>query len=205
LWLAGSSRRAIERGPKQHLSANATTQATAQNTGAPYVYEYNLTIEQQLTKSFALRFGYLGNDTHKNIIMIDDNAPVFFPNAANSTAGIDCRRPHEPYRTSGGPANTTTCTYRGYSGSGADQYLSVQGVSRSTKLCLPSRSVPVSRIAQGLHMVRIGHMVIERPTPIQLHGVGVCVLVRTRGRSERSPPCGLEDHARSSERPSPLP
>lgn len=97
---------------------NATTQATAQNTGAPYVYEYNLTLEQQLTKTFALRLGYVGNDTHKNIIMIDDNAPVYFPNAANSTAGINCRRPYEPYRTSGGPANTTTCTYGGYTGSG---------------------------------------------------------------------------------------
>jgi hypothetical protein len=101
---------------KARYADNSTTQVTQQNTGAPYVYEFNLTAEQQLTPAFAARVAYVGNIVHKNVMFIDGNPPVYYPNAANSTAGLNCRRPYEPYRV-GGVSNSTTCTYAGYSGS----------------------------------------------------------------------------------------
>ena len=97
---------------------NATTQSFTRGTGTPYVYEYNLTLEQQISRNFAVHLGYVGNATRRNLIMIDTNAPLYFPNADISTAGLDCRRPYEPYRTTG-VASMTTCTYAGYMGSPA--------------------------------------------------------------------------------------
>lgn len=69
-------------------------------------------------RNFAFHLGYVGNATRRNLIMIDTNAPLYFPNADVSTAGLDCRRPYQPYRTTG-VASTTTCTYAGYLGSPA--------------------------------------------------------------------------------------
>jgi hypothetical protein len=95
---------------------NATTQAVVPNTSAPYVYEYNVALEQQLNPKFAFRLAYVGNATRNNMINIDGNAPVYFPGAAVSTAAINCRRPYQPYRA-GGVVNSATCTYSGFSGS----------------------------------------------------------------------------------------
>ena len=99
---------------------NATTQSVTPNTSAPYVYEYNLTVEQQLTSNMAFRIGYVGNATRNNMINIDSNAPLMYPNAGISTAVLNCRRPYQPYRqgaalSSGSVAQT--CTYSGYTGS----------------------------------------------------------------------------------------
>ena len=98
---------------------NATTPDPLRAARAhPSVYEYNVAVEQQIEKNYALHLGYVGNSVHGNLIQIDTNAPLFFPNADISTNGLDCRRPYEPYRN-GGPTNTTTCTYQGYLGSPA--------------------------------------------------------------------------------------
>lgn len=95
---------------------NAATSGIPLGASIPYVYEYNLTIERQLNKTFALRIGYVGNATHKNSINVDMNAPVYAPNAdISSAAAINCRRPYQPYLVTG--AGTGTCTYGGYSGS----------------------------------------------------------------------------------------
>ncbi len=94
---------------------NATTQSFTRGAGTPYVYEYNLTLEQQLSSRFAFHIGYVGNATRRNLIMIDVNAPLYFPNADISTNGLDCRRPYEPYRV-GAATSTTSCSYAGYLG-----------------------------------------------------------------------------------------
>lgn len=96
---------------------NATTQSVVPGTSAPYVYEYNLTLEQELNPTFAFRLGYVGNATRNNIIQIDANSPIYFPNAAVSTAALNCRRPYQPYRN-GGVVSSASCTYSGYAGSG---------------------------------------------------------------------------------------
>ena len=76
---------------------NATTNGVPLGTSAPYVYEYNLTVERQLNKTFAFRIGYAGNATHDNIISIDTNSPVYLlarpPTRTASTAVV----PIEPY------------------------------------------------------------------------------------------------------------
>ncbi len=98
---------------KPQFANNSTTQSVTPGTSAPYVYEYNLTVEQQLNPTFAFRLGYVGNATRKNVFMIDANAPVYIPNAAVSTAALNCRRPYEPYRV-GGVVSSATCGYSGY-------------------------------------------------------------------------------------------
>lgn len=90
------------------FASGATTQSVTPGTSAPYVYEYNLTVEQQLNPTFAFRLGYVGNATRNNVFMVDANSPVYIPNAAVSTAALNCRRSYEPYRK-GGIASSTTC------------------------------------------------------------------------------------------------
>ncbi len=82
-------------------TGGTTINAIPPNGGAtPYVYEYNLTVEQQLTPKTALHIAYVGNALRKNYITIDENAPVYAPGGAISAAGILLRRPYEPYTRS---------------------------------------------------------------------------------------------------------
>lgn len=90
------------------FASGATTQSARPNTGTPYVYEYNFTLEQQLSSAFAFRLGYVGNATRKNLINLDANAPIYFAGAATGTNALNCRRPYQPNRT-GGPVNSATC------------------------------------------------------------------------------------------------
>ena len=79
-------------------TGGSTINAIPPNGGStPYVYEYNLTVEQQLTPRTALHVAYVGNALRKQYITIDENAPVYVPGAAVSAAGILLRRPYEPY------------------------------------------------------------------------------------------------------------
>lgn len=105
---------------------SATTQAVPPNTSAPYVYEYNLTLSQQISPAFAFQLGYVGNMTRNNIIRIDTNAPVYTYNAPVGTAQLNCRRPYQPYRTISlnqvltnlhATPSVNTCNYTGFSGS----------------------------------------------------------------------------------------
>jgi len=107
---------------------NANASAVPQGASAPYVYEYNLTVERQLNPTFAFRIGYVGNDTHNNVINIDINTPQYLAGAATDSNSLDCRRPYQPYlivdratcRSLATGANALTA-YGGYSGSaGAD-------------------------------------------------------------------------------------
>jgi hypothetical protein len=82
----------------QSPTARSAINAVPPNGGStPYVYEYNLTVKQQLTPETALHVAYVGNALRKNYITIDENAPIYAPGAAISTAGILARRPYEPY------------------------------------------------------------------------------------------------------------
>lgn len=81
----------------ENPAAGTTVQAVPRDGGSvPYVYEYNLTVEQQLTPKIAFHMAYVGNATRKNYISLDANAPVYAPNAATTAAGIIARRPYEP-------------------------------------------------------------------------------------------------------------
>jgi len=81
----------------QNPAAGTTVQAVPRDGGStPYVYEYNLTFEQQLSPRMAFHMAYVGNATRKNYISLDANAPVYAPNASTTAAGIIARRPYEP-------------------------------------------------------------------------------------------------------------
>ena len=81
----------------ENPAAGTTIQAAARDGGStPYVYEYNLTPEQQLSPKVALHLAYVANGTRKNYINLDANAPVYAPNALTTAAGIVARRPYEP-------------------------------------------------------------------------------------------------------------
>lgn len=77
--------------------SNTTIFAVPTNGGAvPYVEEYNLNIQQQLSPSFSMQIGYVGNATRKNYIQHDINTPAYQAGASTTTAGINARRPYEP-------------------------------------------------------------------------------------------------------------
>lgn len=81
----------------QNVASGTTVQAAPLNGGStPYVYEYNLTFEQQLSPKVAMHIAYVGNATRKTYLNLDENAPVYAPNAATTAAGILARRPYEP-------------------------------------------------------------------------------------------------------------
>jgi hypothetical protein len=81
----------------------STVYATPPNGGStPYANEYNLTLEQQLTKTYALRVSYIGSNFLKQLMSVDINTPTV-PTVAqikSNTPAIQ-RRPYEPYTYTG--------------------------------------------------------------------------------------------------------
>jgi hypothetical protein len=81
----------------QNPAAGSNVSAVPINGGStPYVYEYNLTLEQQLSPRTAFHMAYVGNAMRKNYITIDENAPVYSPGASTTVAGLLARRPYNP-------------------------------------------------------------------------------------------------------------
>jgi Carboxypeptidase regulatory-like domain/TonB-dependent Receptor Plug Domain len=79
----------------QFLSG-ATLSSIPLSAGTPYVQEFNLTLEQQLSSAWALRVAYVGNLSREFYLSRDQNAPVYFPGASTSTAALNARRPYQP-------------------------------------------------------------------------------------------------------------
>lgn len=77
-------------------SGATITGIPADGGSLPYVEQYNLTMEQQLSPQWALRVAYVGNAGRKFFIIHDSNAPVYAPGAATTTVGINARRPYQP-------------------------------------------------------------------------------------------------------------
>jgi hypothetical protein len=65
-----------------------------ENTGTPYVQQYNFTVQQQLTGSMSLQAGYVGNTSRKLYVQRDANAPIYGLGATSSN--INARRPYLP-------------------------------------------------------------------------------------------------------------
>ncbi len=80
--------------------SGATIMAAPADGGqTPYVEEYNLTLEQQLSQNWAMHVAYVGNAGRHFYISHDINAPTYIPGAATTTAGINARRPYQPTPT----------------------------------------------------------------------------------------------------------
>jgi hypothetical protein len=76
--------------------SGATLSSIPLNAGTPYVQEYNLAVEQQLSPDWALRLAYVGSVSRKFYLSRDQNEPVFAPGAGTSTAALNARRPYQP-------------------------------------------------------------------------------------------------------------
>ncbi|MBI4874736.1 MAG: TonB-dependent receptor [Acidobacteria bacterium] len=65
-----------------------------ENAVSPYVQQYSLTVERQLTSTLTAQAAYVGNTSRKLLFQRDANAPIFGPGA---TAGnVNQRRPYLP-------------------------------------------------------------------------------------------------------------
>jgi Carboxypeptidase regulatory-like domain/TonB-dependent Receptor Plug Domain/TonB dependent receptor len=76
--------------------SGATLSGVEPNAGYPYVMEYNLTLEQQLGRSWGARFAYVGSQSRKFFLSRDINEPAFVPGAPVTSSGLNARRPYEP-------------------------------------------------------------------------------------------------------------
>ena len=67
---------------------------------SPYAEEFNLSVEQQLNKTFGLRVSYVGDNYMKQLISLDVNTavpPTVAQAQANQVPTVLQRRPYEPY------------------------------------------------------------------------------------------------------------
>lgn len=78
------------------VSGAAFNSAPANGGTVPYAEEYNLTVEQQLSKTMTLHIAYVGNSGRHLFINHDQNRPAPVIGAATTTAAINSRRPYEP-------------------------------------------------------------------------------------------------------------
>ena len=76
--------------------SGATISGVEPDAAYPYVMEYNLTLEQQLGKSWGARIAYVGSQSRKFFLSRDINEPAYIPGAPVTSAGINARRPYEP-------------------------------------------------------------------------------------------------------------
>ncbi len=65
-----------------------------ENSGTPYVQQYNFMVQQQLGHTMSLEVGYVGNTSRKLYIVRDANAPIYGPTA--TTTNVNARRPYLP-------------------------------------------------------------------------------------------------------------
>lgn len=63
----------------------------------PYVQQFNLTLEHQYGESWSSRMAYVGSVGRHFYATRDENAPVYAPGAATTTAGLNARRPFQGY------------------------------------------------------------------------------------------------------------
>ena len=108
----------------------AVYSAPAHSASTPYSNEYNLSLEQQLSKSSVLRISYVGSTEMRQRLALDINEPTYYPNAPVTTASINCRRPYQPYRAT---VNTTptgpTCTFNAFDGINSFQFSQINQTS----------------------------------------------------------------------------
>jgi len=78
------------------VSGASINAVTATGGHLPYVQEFNLSLEQQLSAGWGMRISYVGNAARHYYVVHDINAPTYATGAATTTAGINARRPYQP-------------------------------------------------------------------------------------------------------------
>jgi len=67
------------------------------NSVVPYLEQYNFTVEQQFGENWSARIAYVGSMGHHFYLLRDENSPAYVPGASISSAGLNARRPIQPY------------------------------------------------------------------------------------------------------------
>ena len=65
-----------------------------ENSGTPYVQQYNFMVQQQISNTMSIQIGFVGNTGRKLYILRDANTPIYGPGA--TTTNINTRRPYLP-------------------------------------------------------------------------------------------------------------
>jgi hypothetical protein len=71
-----------------------TQNYVGENSGTPYVQQYNFMLQQQISGTMSVQIGYVGNTSRKLYIQRDANSPVYGPGA--TTTNLNARRPYLP-------------------------------------------------------------------------------------------------------------
>lgn len=80
-----------------YFTSGATISGLPPNDSSiPYVQEYNLTVQRQLSTEWSAQIAYVGSTSRKFYISRDQNSPIYAPGASTTTAGLNSRRPYEP-------------------------------------------------------------------------------------------------------------
>jgi hypothetical protein len=73
--------------------AGASIEGVAPNFQWPYTYQFNLSVQRQLTKDFSLSVAYVGALSHNLPLAIDSNYPIGLPGITPVTGTVLMRRP----------------------------------------------------------------------------------------------------------------
>jgi hypothetical protein len=73
--------------------AGASIEGVAPNFQWPYTYQFNLSVQRQLTKDFSLSVAYVGALSHDLPLAADVNYPISVPGVTPTTGNVKLRRP----------------------------------------------------------------------------------------------------------------
>ena len=71
-----------------------TANYIGENSGTPYVQQYNFMVQQQIGRTMSIEVGFVGNTGRKLYILRDANEPIYGPTA--TTTNVNQRRPYLP-------------------------------------------------------------------------------------------------------------
>ena len=83
----------------RYTSGSTIASLPPNESSVPYVQEFNLALQQQLSTNWSMQIAYVGNISRKFYLLRDQNSPVYVPGASISTAGLNARRPYQPTPT----------------------------------------------------------------------------------------------------------
>ncbi|MDQ2946173.1 MAG: carboxypeptidase-like regulatory domain-containing protein [Acidobacteriota bacterium] len=66
-----------------------------ENSGSPYVQQYNLAVQQQIGAQMNIQVAYVGNTSRKLYLQRDANTPTYIP-GGSTAANVNARRPYLP-------------------------------------------------------------------------------------------------------------
>lgn len=72
-----------------------TANYLGENSGSPYVQQYNFAIQQQISPEMNVQVAYVGNTSRKLYLQRDANTPIYIP-GKSTASNVNSRRPYLP-------------------------------------------------------------------------------------------------------------